>query len=200
LTSATYTKYKPETDALIYVYEKSELYNQIELTETASTDDNFKKAYVNYDMIKTSSKTVSYTAVNLICDTIDYLSTTDDREILFMSSFETIGTKKVMHMDFGVIDSSVLIQNIYMSWAYVLTKYWKYFGEADSATINGGTTLTLTHVKEFLKQGNIRFYYNGTLNWYQPFTLINGTGWPQKIELSLESGFYTIDVGFDPYV
>jgi len=199
LTSVTYTKYKPEIDAYSYRYDKSNSYNQIDLSESESTDDNFKKTSVYYDLVKTSSKTTSYNPVNLVCDTINYLLTTDDRQLLFMCSYQQVGLKRVMHIDLGVIDNTVVIPNIYMSWAYLLTKYWYYFGEADTATINGSTTLTLTHVKEFLKQENIRFYYNGALNWYQPFTLINGTGWPQKIELSLESGFYSIDVGFDPY-
>ncbi len=199
ITAAGYLSYKPEIDAQTYIYDKSDSYSQITLDEGDVITDDFAKTNVIYDVIKTSPKNTTYMPKNIICDAEVYLSTSDDRESFLFAVYETIGSKHVMYLEAGVIDNTVLVQNVYASWAYVLTKYWSYFGEADSATINGSTTLALDHVKEFLGQSNVKFYYDGILNWYQPVTLSKGAAWIRKIVLSLDTGFYTLDVGFDPY-
>ena len=198
LTSATYAKYKPEVDAKEYNYDKSEIYNQTELSETEAVGEDFLKTDIIYNMVKTAPKSQTVSPPNLITDVQSLLSTEDDRSILFLCSYDLIGAKRVITFEPGVIDDAVYVQNIYLSWAYQLTKYWSYFGEADVADINDGTTLTLEHVKEILLQVGIKFYHNAAMAYYQPVTLANGTGWLKKIEHDLNSGFFTIDVGFSP--
>ena len=199
LTTSTYSKYKPEVDRKLNSFDKSDIFSEIELSEPYSTEENFVDTSVIYDMIKTSPKRLSMSLSNIITDVTDLLSTTDDRSLFFLAGCELISTKRVVKFGTGVITPTNYVQNIYMSWAYLLTKYWQYFGEADEADINSGTTLTIEHVKEILNQVGVKFYYDGILNGHQPIILEQGYGWIKKLEYYLESGFYGLDVGFDIY-
>ena len=58
---------------------------------------------------------------------------------------------------------------------------------------------TFTHVKEYLKQNNVKFHYAGDLDWKKPFTLLLGTGWIEGGEMIPDTGMYKLNFGFDPY-
>jgi len=88
--------------------------------------------------------------------------------------------------------------NARLGWAYLFANYWDYFAEAEDGFVNDGAH-TFVHVKEFLKQDNIRFHMTADLDWKKPFTMLNGTGWLEEAEYIPETGVYNINVGFNPY-
>lgn len=199
ITAAAFQSYKPEIDTSIYTYDKSDVYNQVELDEGSNTSIDFIKAKIIYDLQQTSPKVEKITPPKITTDYAVYSASSDDRANFFLCSYDMIGSTRAVSFGLSQLDVTRAIQNKYLSWPYLLVFYWKYFGNASVATINNGTTLNLTHVKEILKQNGIKFYYSGNINYYQPVTVARGTGWIKRIILSLDSGFYTLDVGFDPY-
>jgi hypothetical protein len=107
--------------------------------------------------------------------------------------------RPVVDVNESVITSDVYYPNEYLSWAWLIQNYFTYFGEADDAIIHETVNLNLDSVKRFKKQTGVKFYYDGILDWIRPVTLAAGTGWLDKLELDLSTGWYNINVGFDPY-
>jgi hypothetical protein len=198
ITSANYTKFKPEVDVELYNYQKSDIYSLIQYEESNEGNVDFIADPIEYDYIKTSTKKKDIN-VQISTDVSWIVNNPDDADANGFILMEIEVTNFNVPV-FGVSRAGLgyYYQNQYLSWYSLFPIYFKYFGEADSADINNGTTLTLDHVKEFMRQVGIKFYYGAALNWYQPVTLMRGTGWIKKIEHDLSSGFYTLDVGFSP--
>lgn len=197
VTSNTYTKFKPEVDIEVYNYEKSDIYSLIQYEENNESNADFIADPIEYNYIKTSTKKKDIN-VQVSTDLSYIVNNPDDAAVDGFLLVETEEPSIVIPIFGASRTSGYYYQNQYLSWYSLFPIYFKYFGEADSADINNGTTLTLDHVKEFMRQVGIKFYYGSAINWYQPVTLMRGTGWIKKIEHDLSSGFYTLDVGFSP--
>jgi hypothetical protein len=201
LTNATYLQYKPEVDRSVYRYDRADNYQVVQYTENNEGTDDFVAFPIIYDLAKTTPKTLDVTVP--LCSTdiewiIDNTADVNPAGLLLVEVDTTTSTSNAMVF----VESSTpefYYQNGHLSWFNLFPIYWQYFAEADEADINDGDTLTATHVKELLEQTAVKFYHNGILNPIYPVTVALGLGWSKKIELDLESGWYTIDVGFDPY-
>lgn len=196
------TTYKPEVDKKQYIYEKADIYNQILHKESNEANPDWIAYPVQYDLIKTTPNTVTVTPPSLSTDAkniADNPGTADGSGYMLLQCASMAGVPLV-EVTASVFTPADFYPNTYLSWSWLIKNYYKYFGDADSAGINGTDTLTLSGVKRFKKQVGIKFYYDGILNWLRPVTLAGGLGWIDKMELDLPTGFYTIDVGFDPYI
>jgi len=198
LRSNTFAKFKPEVDCKVYNYDKSDIYNQIKYSENNAKTSDFLDIHVDCDVNKTSPKTSSISPPNLSTD-ID-VALTDEWSL---SGFVLVITSEINGDDVvqlvqSITDSGAYSQNGYLSWAWVSKYYFNWGCDADEAITSNGETITAESLKPYLIQNNIKFYYSGSVNWYQSIVLSRGIGWIKKIEHDLSSGFYTIDVGFDP--
>ena len=194
LTSNTYAKYKPEIDSLIYSYEKSDNYSQINYRDNQASGWDFRDITLQYDINKTSEKTRDVT-VDVVTD-VDSISGTFGG--LLLISTEIINSVVYVKIADSMKQPGYYVNNEELSWRFLFDKYWTYFGEADMASFDTEVIL-MTHTKELLKQINIKSYYNGILSAFYPLTLTQGTAWIDKMTLDLDTGFYTFDVGYDPY-
>jgi hypothetical protein len=199
LTGATYSSYKPEIDRKNYVFNKSDIYSQLNYKENNEGNSPFVAYAINYISILTTFKSKDIN-VDITCDiqnAYDNSSSANSGGLALVH-----GTVNSGEFEQGMVTTSagVWYTNYYLSWEYLFANYWGYFGEADEADINNGTTLTLDGVKEFLEQDEVKFFYAGSLDWKRPVTLSHGTGWLRSWEHDPETGFYSINVGFNPYL
>jgi len=198
ITTATYLKYKPEIDMLLYSYDKSDSYSRLQYSENNANGADFIADPIIYDYIKTSTKKKDIN-VDISTDVSWIVTNPGDAtsDGFILAETETLGFNVPV---FGASRTAgYYFQNQYLSWYSIIPLFFKYFGEANTANVNNGGVLTLTHVKELLRQGGIKFYHNGILTFYNPVTLTIGNAYIKKIELDLSSGFYTLEVGYDPY-
>ena len=197
---ASYSTYKPEVDASVYRYEKGDIVSVINYSEPNAENADFIAAPIVYDQSLTTPNSKDIISPLDISTDLKFITADDGVQNSGYTLIQTTvsSAKYFATVNESFYDSSVFYVNQKLSWANLFSNYWKYYGESSSADINGGTTLTLSHVKEFLKQDNIKFFYSGELDWKKPITLSNGTGWLDKFE-ETDSEFLTINVGFNPY-
>ena len=201
LITSAYTKFKPEVDNHLYDYHKDNIVNTIICREQNEGNEEFIAHPIYYDIIKTTTNSISIAAPKISTDAGWIVENADDADPsgFILMQCDYFGTTYAAGFCESEFTPGLYLQNGHLAWSYLFPRYWKYFAEADTADINDGSTLTAEHVKEFLRQSGIRFYTTEILNWRQPVTLSRGTGWIKRIEHYLSSGFYMIEVGFDPY-
>lgn len=196
----SYAADKPEVDVKIYSYEKEDVYSQINYKEqNTASEDWIKYPAISYSATLTSNKVKDVT-----------LSLTTDIKCIIDSGADAsssgwvllrcvpMGANVRLSYDLGTITPTVYYPNVRLSLAYLSANYYDYFAEAESGTVNNAA-FTFTHVREFLKQNNIKFRLTTDMDWKKPFTLTEGTGWLDSVEYSPETGMYRIDVGYNPY-
>jgi len=193
LTSLAYTK--SEVDHKKYSYDLDGS-NQINLIENNAVNNDWQVARIEYD-----AKITGDEVKDIRCN-----FTTDIKNIIDNSASISAGGLVLLRLDaHGCIpfDESVTTPGTYypnekLSPLWIATNYMDYFAEADEGTINKNSHI-FRHVKETIKQTNIKFHYSGDLSWKKPFTLTIGEGWPTGIEYWPETGFYSISVAYNPY-
>lgn len=196
------TTYKPEVDKKVYNYVKSDIYSQVVYSESNEGNEDWLVPIMEYDLIKTTSNRLELTPPKLSTDVkwmIDNSSSADSSGYLLLQCIVQTGETPLVDVNESVLTDDVYYPNLYLSWAWLIKNYYSYFGDADEATIHVTDTLSLDSVKRFKKQPGVKFYYDGILNWLRPCTLAGGTGWIEKMELDLDTGWYNIDFEFDPY-
>lgn len=197
LTSATYTGDKPEVDVKFYRYEKTDVYSQVTYSGTNDTNED----WVTFSRIDYGTK---YTGIN-----INDVSTTVTTDLKYVIDNPTDATSSGLILirvdgndcipwDLSEITAGEYYPNQKLSWAFLTDNYMNYFAEALTGE-NANGSHTFTHVKEFLKQDNIKFRLTTDLDWKKPFTLAEGTGWFEGGEYEPETGMYKINVGYNPY-
>jgi hypothetical protein len=199
LTSVTYAPDKPEVDQKVYRYERSDSYNQLNYSEENQDHEDWMAFPVNFPISQTSKSTKDISFSELTTD-FEYVrdnpGTASSTGLMLL---RTESTLNMVEIDQSTITPTNYYSNARLSWAWLFANYYDYFAEAETGTINNGTAITYTHVKEYLKQGNIRFRMAADMDWKRPFTLSQGTGWLEGAEYAPETGMYKIDVAFDPY-
>jgi hypothetical protein len=199
LTSATYAGDKPEVDQRIYRYERADSYMQVNHSENNQSHEDWMAFPVEFPVLQTS-KSVKDISFSDITTDFEYVrDNPGDASSSGVILLRTIGVKRIVAIDQSTITATNYYANGKLSWAWLFANYHNYFAEAKTGTINNGVAITYTHVKEYLKQDNIRFRMTTDLDWKRPFTLLEGTGWIESAELNPETGMYKINVGFDPY-
>lgn len=200
LTSATYAGDKPEVDARLYSYKKGDIFSQINYKELNQSHEDWIPYPIEYSMTLTSNKSkdisLAYFGSDLEC-LIDSPDDASSSGWILLRCFYN-GTNYFVNIDASTLTPANYYANARLGWAYLFANYWDYFAEAEDVTFNGGAH-TFTHVKEFLKQDNVRFHMTSDLDWKKPFTLLNGTGWIEEAEYIPETGVYNINFGFNPY-
>jgi hypothetical protein len=201
LTSATYTADKPEVDAKIHKYSNSDNYFQLNYSENNQKTEDWVAYPVEFDITKITQNKLDIGFFELSTD-IKYMQENPD-DINNNGLLLLRGTYNSVVYTIGLDQSTLTPANYYpnakLSWAYIIANYQNYFAEADAGTINGGTAHNYTHVKEFLKQPNIKFHMTTDLDWKKPVTTALGTGWIEEAEYNPETGMYKINVGYNPY-
>jgi hypothetical protein len=197
LTSATYSADKPEVDRKRYSYEMSDIANQINYSENNESHEDWLAYPVIYSTTLTEKNIRDISFADLTTDfeyIRDNVGTASNTGVMLL---KTIGNTYMADIDQSIITTTNYYANCKLGWAYLVLNYYKFFAETKSGTVNNGTAITYTHVKEYLKQGNIRFKMTADLDWKKPFTLSIGIGWLISAEYIPETGWYTISVGFD---
>jgi hypothetical protein len=189
----TSSVYKPEVDKRIYNYEKSDIYQRIVYTESNQGSADWLDNFTAFDPIKTSSKVLDISPPQLSTDVrfMESGSPSNSGYMLLqcLSSY-------MVDVNPSVMTAGAYFPNVYLSWAWLRRNYYSYFSEADESL---APIISYSGVKRFKKQTGVKFYHDGILNWIRPVTLAGGKAWIDKMELDLASGWYTLDVGFDPY-
>lgn len=198
LTSSAYSGFKPEVDVQQYEYDRNNLFSEYKYMETNDNNPDFVPYPFAFSPIKTSFKSKDVAIYNLTTD-VEYIYNNPDIDSSGYALVQCTkhGSDYIISVNKSEFSNQYFV-NQRMSFAYLFKNYFGYFGDADEATINDGETLSINHVKEFLKQKEISLYYDGELDWRKPITTENGTGWIEKWQRD-ENGFYKIDVGFNPY-
>ena len=201
LTSSTYAAQKPEVDKKEYSYD-SDNYNQINLIEENTVNEDWASVRVEYDPLFTGSdikdeRTPVTTDVKNGLDNPDGLS--GGLMLLRCDANNNI------LWDESLITSGAYYPNQKLSPAWISTYYMDYFAEAEEGEIVVGDATTVhksdhsfIHVRETLKQTGIKFR-GIELDRKKPLTLSAGTGWLQSAEYDPETGWYNVDVLFNPY-
>jgi hypothetical protein len=200
LTSVTYAPDKPEVDQRVYSYEMDDVYNQLNYSESNQSNTEFIASPIVFNGTITASISKDIGIYNLTTD-LDYVLTNPadatNSGLMLLRMVDMSGAL-IVSIDESVLTANTYLINGNLSWTYLFVNYWDYFAEAETGTVNG-TAFTFTHVKEFLKQGNIKFRMTADLDWKKPFTVAEGTGWLEAVEYAPETGMYKIDIGFNPY-
>ncbi len=205
LTSSPYFIDKPEIDNLVYNYELKDVYKQLVFSENNQrTDKSTAEWIVSPVLFNTVINTVPSKdiSVSLLTSDVQYVSENPGDASspgLVLMTMEDMSGDYQITLDESIITPAKYIVNGNLSWSFLLANYFDYFAEALTGTING-IAHTFKHVKEYLTQNNIGFHFSGDLNWKKPFILIRGIGWLKSAEHHPETGFYIINVGFNPYV
>ena len=193
LTALIYTK--SEVDHKKYSYDLDGS-NQINIIENNAANDDWGTTRIEYE-----PKITGDNVKDLRCN-----FTTDIKNVIDTSITISAGGLVLLRLDsHGCIpfDESITTPGSYypnekFSPLWIATNYMDYFAEAEEGAINASSHIFL-HVKESVKQNNIKFNYPGDLSWKKPFTLTIGEGWPTSLEYWPETGFYSINVGYNPY-
>jgi hypothetical protein len=189
----TSSVFKPEVDKRIYNYEKSDIYQRIVYTESNQGSADWLDNFTAFDPIKTTAKVTEFSPPQLSTDVpfMEAGSPSNTGYVLLqcLSSY-------MVDVNSSVMTAGAYVPNVYLSWAWLRRNYFLYFSEADASL---APIISYSGVKRFKKQVGIKFYYDGVLTWIRPVTLLGGKAWIDKMELDLSSGWYIIDVGFDPY-
>jgi len=193
LTALIYTK--SEVDHKKYSYDLDGS-NQINIIENNAANDDWETTRIEYE-----PKITGDNVKDLRCN-----FTTDIKNVIDTSITISAGGLVLLRLDsHGCIpfDESITTPGSYypnekFSPLWIATYYMDYFAEAEEGTINASSHIFL-HVKESVKQNNIKFNYSGDLSWKKPFTLMIGEGWPTSLEYWPETGYYSINVGYNPY-
>lgn len=192
---------KPEVDNLIYNYDSSNIYSQINYSENNEKNEDWIAYPVIFDLKKTSEKIQQLNFSDLSTDLSNMAegtNTSSEGFVLFRTKYS--GGNYYAIFGQGTITPTNYYLNVELSWAWLFKNYYDYFAEADSGTINNGTAITYDHVKEFLKQDNIKFHTTTILDWKRPVTLANGDGYLLGADYMPETGWINISVGFNPYI
>jgi len=200
ITSATYAGDKPEVDARLYRYEKGDVFSQINYKELNQYNEDWLPYPVEYSATLTSKNTKDISLAYFGSDLEYLIDSPDDASSSGWILLRCIamGANYLVDIDASTLTPANFYMNARLGWAYLFANYWDYFAEAEDGFVNDGAH-TFIHVKEFLKQDNVRFHMTGDLDWKKPFTLLNGTGWIEEAEYIMETGVYNINVGFNPY-
>jgi hypothetical protein len=201
LTAATYTPDKPEVDSMEYNYETATVYKQTNYSENNQSHED----WIPYPHIFTQKINSAVGSININVTTdIDNLfaihASASSSGLLLIRCLHGgfIAGNDPMFVGPSNITPTTYYGNVTLGWYYILENYHNYFASAEAGTVNN-TAHTFTHVKEFLKQGNIKFRMATTFDWKKPFTIKEGTGWVENAEYSPDTGMYKIDVGINPY-
>ncbi len=193
LTELAYKK--SEVDHKKYSYDLDGN-NQINIIENNAVNDDWDVPRIEFDPKITGDK-----VHDIRCN-----FTTDIKNIIDNSSSVSSGGLVLLRLDSHnciPFDESITTPGAYypnekLSPLWIATNYMDYFAEAEDGTINGVSHI-FTHIKESIKQTNLKFRYDGDLSWKKPFTLAIGEGWPTSLEYWPETGYYSINVGYNPY-
>ena len=200
LTGATYIADKPEVDARLYNYEKGNIFSQINYEELNQSNEDWLPYPIEYSATLTSNNAKDISLAYFGSDLEYLIDSPDDATSSGWILLRCIamGANYLVDIDASTITPANFYMNARLGWAYLFANYWDYFAEAEDGFVNDGAH-TFVHVKEFLKQDNVRFHMVGDLDWKKPFTMLNGTGWLEEAEYIPETGVYNINVGFNPY-
>jgi hypothetical protein len=199
MTSVAYAPDKPEVDQRVYRYEKGDSYTQINYSEQNQDTEDWVASPVEFSATLTTNnaKDVSYSTLTTDFEYVrDNPGDASSSGLMLLRMTSATG---IIAIDQSTLTPTNYYANAYLSWAWLFVNYYDYFAEAETGTINNGIAHTYVHVKEYLKQGNIKFRMVADLDWKRPFTLALGTGWVEAAEYAPETGMYKIDVGFNPY-
>ena len=194
------TIYKPEIDRTVFESSKGDVYSKINYQENNQSNEDFVPFPVLYEVGETTDNALS---LSIECSSdITYIynnpSSASNSGIIFLAC-TLVGSTYYINFAYSILSPDTAYLNLYFSWAYLFKYFWTYFQEAKSIDVNDGTSLTALGVKEFITQTDINFYYSEPLDWLKPVTLEKGTAWLQKWSYTPETGYYSIDVGYDPY-
>jgi hypothetical protein len=205
LTSVTYSKDKPETDVKIYSYDRASSYQQINYLESNQKNEDWIAYPVNFPILETS-KIVKYAMFSASFTDLstDFEYVRDNPGEASPSGLMLLRTVGASGFEMVAIDQSTITTTNYyanamLGWAWLCKNYYGYFSEAKTGTINNGTAITYDHVKEYLKQSNIRFHSITDIDWKKSFTLSNGIAWLGDASYDEENGMISINVQYDPY-
>jgi hypothetical protein len=200
LTSATYVGDKPEVDQRIYNYEKEDSYSQLNYSEVNGNNTDWTPYPVEFQntIAKPNAKDINY---NVTTDFEYVRDNPSDASIsgMMLLRTELMGAKYYIPIDQSGFDVTKFFANARLGLNYLILNYYGYFAEAETGTVNNGSAITYTHIKEYLKQSNVKFRMATDLDWKKPFILIEGTGWLEAAEYAPETGMYKISVGYNPY-
>ena len=200
LTSATYTADKPEVDARKYNYDFGRSYNQVNYSENNEKNEDWIAYPALFDSLETSENKLDLSFGDLTTDFGYVRDNPGDASTSGCMLLRTIGAAgfQTVMIDESTLTAGNYYFNALLGWAWLQENYYDYFAEAITGTVNDGAK-TFTHVKEYLKQNNVKFHYAGDLDWKKPFTLLLGTGWIEGGEMIPDTGMYKLNFGFDPY-
>jgi len=158
LTSSTYAGDKPEVDQRIYNYEKEDAYSQIKYSESNQSNEDWIAYPVNFTGGMNSGN-VKDTSFSVTSDLKYINENPDDASSLGLVMLRTIvsGAYNIVPIEASIITPTNAYPNAKLAWSWLVLNYYNYFAESETGTVNNGTAITYVHVKEYLKQGNVKF-------------------------------------------
>jgi len=204
ITGATYTGYKPETDAKELIFNKALLANREQFSwqqvDTVANSEDFVGVDIIYDDLETISNVITHEARNITTDIIYLNDNAADASASGFCYFQCYldGANYVIEKEVGVLSTDD-IRNNHFSWANLHDKYWTWRRMSENGDMNTGDTTSFNSAVKFLEQSNIKFGYATTLSGFTKITTSQGDGQQLEVKRDLDTDFVTILLGYNPY-
>ena len=204
LTSAPFSKYKPNIDNNELSFSKGLLANREQFTwqqgDTVINSEDFVGVDIIYDNLETVSNVLKHETRSITTD-IQYLvdnpGDAGSSGFVYLYGLVLDSGDYLIEFELGEL-SATQILNGHFSWANLHQKYWSWRRMAEDATLNNSAE-TFDSVVKFLEQSNVKFGIQTTVDGFTKITTSQGNGRQIETKRDLDSDFLTITLGYDPY-
>ncbi len=204
LTGATYDKYKAETDAREFNFNKALLANREQFrwqqVDTSTNSEDFVGVDIIYDNLETISNVVKHEPRSVTTDIrylIDEADSASADGLTYLQCFTNAGDY-IIQAETGVLSGDD-VSNGHFSWANLQDKYWTWRRMSENGDMNDGDTVAFDSAVKFLEQSNLKFGLQTTLSGFTKITTTDGTGQQIKTIRNLDTDFLTILLAYNPY-
>ena len=201
LTSSTYDKYRPFSDAEEFSFNKSKLASREQFSwPQVSGPGNFAGTDIIYNELETINNTVKHEPARVTTE-IEYVSenvadASGDGYLFLDCSAQCTYYELQSEAGLYVPYTQTLVNN-HFSWGNLHPKYWMWNRSSVSGSMIGVAT-TFNSAVRFM-EASAKFGYQSTLDIFERIITDEGDGFQIETTRNLDTDFLTIKLGYDPY-
>lgn len=200
LTSSTYAKYRPFSDAEKFTFNKSKLSSREQFTwpQVGSGSTNFKGKDIIYDNLETVENIEKHEPSRVTTDlqyVIDNSADANGDGYLYLHTLLRAGYD-IVQREASLYSGGSLLNN-HFSWGNLHPRYWMWGRSSQNGTMNGAATSFNSAIR-FMEQ-TVKFGYQSTLDIFERIITDQGNGFQLETKRNLDTDMLTIKLGYDPY-
>lgn len=199
LTSSTYEKYRPFTDAQEYTFNKALLSNREQFSwPQFGIDINFPGVDIIYNELETVDNVLKHELGRVTTDITYVVDNVADAsgDGYFFLDCATICSYYEVQSEAGLYFAPSKVNN-HFAWGNLHANYWTWNRMSQSGNMNAAATSFNSAVR-FLEQ-SVTFGYQSTLDIFERVITPRGDGFQVETIRNLDTDFLTIKLGYDPY-